>query len=119
MKRFKSKHTFRHKKNTSKVEFPIEGLDSKQFLPIENFVEIDEGLYNLCAISNHSGGLDGGHYFCYAKNPLNNFWYCFNDSSVRRISPDNLCTSGAYMLFYERKEGEERRFFERGKKGMQ
>ena len=116
LKRFKSKHTFRHRKNTSKVDFPIVGLDLKQFLPLE-IMETEDAIYDLFAISNHSGGLDGGHYYCYAKNPLNNFWYCFNDSSVRRLSTESLCTSGAYMLFYERREEETRKYFERKKKG--
>ncbi|XP_041092516.1 ubiquitin carboxyl-terminal hydrolase 32 isoform X3 [Polyodon spathula] len=40
-------------------------------------------LYNLYAISCHSGILGGGHYVTYAKNP-NDKWYCFNDSSCKR-----------------------------------
>ncbi|RXM96261.1 Ubiquitin carboxyl-terminal hydrolase 32 [Acipenser ruthenus] len=39
-------------------------------------------LYNLYAISCHSGILGGGHYVTYAKNP-NDKWYCFNDSSCK------------------------------------
>ena len=116
LKRFKSKHSFRHRKNTTKVDFPIVGLDLKQFLPLER-MQTEGAIYDLFAISNHSGGLDGGHYYCYAKNPLNNFWYCFNDSSVRRLSLESLCISGAYMLFYERREEEKGKSFEIKKKG--
>ncbi|XP_078535930.1 ubiquitin carboxyl-terminal hydrolase 32 isoform X3 [Lissotriton helveticus] len=39
-------------------------------------------IYNLYAISCHSGILGGGHYVTYAKNP-NEKWYCYNDSSCK------------------------------------
>lgn len=59
--------------------------------------------YELYAVSNHYGGLGGGHYTAYAKN--DGKWYEFNDSSVRAVSEDSLKGSGAYMLFYRRKGG--------------
>ncbi|MEE6469524.1 hypothetical protein FKM82_008661 [Ascaphus truei] len=39
-------------------------------------------IYNLYAISCHSGIMGGGHYVTYAKNP-NDKWYCYNDSSCK------------------------------------
>ena len=41
-------------------------------------------IYDLYAISNHYGGLGGGHYTAYAKNDSK--WYQFNDSSVHAVS---------------------------------
>jgi ubiquitin carboxyl-terminal hydrolase 4/11/15 len=58
-------------------------------------------IYDLYAISNHYGGLGGGHYTAYAKNK--NSWYDFNDSSVHEISENGFRGSGAYMLFYKRR----------------
>jgi ubiquitin carboxyl-terminal hydrolase 4/11/15 len=43
--------------------------------------------YDLFAVSNHFGGLGGGHYTAFAKNPLNNKWHDFNDSMVSSIKP--------------------------------
>ena len=60
-------------------------------------------IYDLYAVSNHSGGLDGGHYYCYAKNYIKNEWFCFNDSSVRSMNEQSICTEAAYCLFYERR----------------
>jgi ubiquitin C-terminal hydrolase len=84
------------------VEFPINGLD------ISNYVICkDEGLpltYDLFAIANHYGGLGGGHYVSYAKNPIDNNWYCFNDSSVSRLNEEQLISSAAYVLFYRRRD---------------
>ena len=57
--------------------------------------------YDLYAISNHFGGLGGGHYTASAKN--SGKWYQFNDSSVHSVSEDSLKGSGAYMLFYQRR----------------
>ena len=39
-------------------------------------------LYDCFGISNHFGNVGGGHYTAYAKNPINNKWYDFDDSYV-------------------------------------
>ncbi|XP_078535928.1 ubiquitin carboxyl-terminal hydrolase 32 isoform X1 [Lissotriton helveticus] len=60
-------------------------------------------IYNLYAISCHSGILGGGHYVTYAKNP-NEKWYCYNDSSCKELHPEEIDTDSAYILFYEQQE---------------
>ncbi|KAJ7995851.1 hypothetical protein DPEC_G00231010 [Dallia pectoralis] len=57
-------------------------------------------MYNLYAISCHSGILGGGHYVTYAKNP-NEKWYCYNDSSCKELRSEEIDTDSAYILFYE------------------
>lgn len=57
--------------------------------------------YRLYAVVCHSGILGGGHYVSYACNP-NGRWYCYNDSSCREVTVNQMDTSSAYMLFYER-----------------
>lgn len=37
-------------------------------------------VYNLYAVSNHSGTTMGGHYTAYCCNPDSGEWYTFNDS---------------------------------------
>ncbi|XP_062872717.1 ubiquitin carboxyl-terminal hydrolase 32 [Trichomycterus rosablanca] len=59
-----------------------------------------EPLYNLYAISCHSGIMGGGHYVTYAKNP-NEKWYCYNDSSCKELHSEEIDTDSAYILFYE------------------
>uniref|UniRef100_A0AAZ3P3I0 Ubiquitin carboxyl-terminal hydrolase 32 n=1 Tax=Oncorhynchus tshawytscha TaxID=74940 RepID=A0AAZ3P3I0_ONCTS len=59
-----------------------------------------ENIYNLYAISCHSGIMGGGHYVTYAKNP-NNKWYCYNDSSCKEVHSEEMDTDSAYILFYE------------------
>jgi len=85
-------------RNSHFVDFPIE-------LSLDNYVsakeQINESLlYDLIAVSNHSGSNFGGHYTTYAKNYLNSKWYCFNDSYVCEISDKQLVTQNAYLLVY-------------------
>lgn len=92
LKRFKQKGIIRKEKNETKVNFPPL-LDMKPNVinpnPISDYAkdpkikehvippkyETDyqipnssEPLYELYAVSNHYGGLGGGHYTAYAKN---------------------------------------------------
>ncbi len=43
-------------------------------------------MYDLYAVSNHFGNVGYGHYTAYGKNPDNNKWYNFDDSSVSEVS---------------------------------
>jgi ubiquitin carboxyl-terminal hydrolase 4/11/15 len=63
--------------------------------------------YDLCAISNHYGGLGGGHYTAYCKNKSTGKWYHFDDSSVTEMdgdSHDRLVSKAAYVLVYLRQD---------------
>ncbi|EAR94414.2 ubiquitin carboxyl-terminal hydrolase (macronuclear) [Tetrahymena thermophila SB210] len=58
--------------------------------------------YDLYAITNHYGSLGFGHYTAYAQN--NNRWFCFDDSCVRDVTPDQLVSEASYILFYKRRK---------------
>jgi ubiquitin carboxyl-terminal hydrolase 4/11/15 len=61
--------------------------------------------YDLYAVSEHSGGLSGGHYTAHALVRSGNEkgeWYHFNDSSVTKASRQSAHSSLAYILFYKR-----------------
>lgn len=127
LKRFKQKGLIKKEKNESKVIFPTV-LDMKPYLldhrPISSYIEqakkrdiyiapkypetsakpktSSQPIYDLYAVSNHYGGLGGGHYTAFAKN--GDRWYDFNDSSVHGVSESSIVGSGAYILFYMRRE---------------
>eukprot|EP00644_Phytophthora_capsici_P009076 jgi/Phyca11/541366/estExt2_Genewise1Plus.C_PHYCAscaffold_60597 len=84
------------------VDFPIEDLDLSPFLigPGNG----SEPVYDLYAVSEHWGGLGGGHYTAVAKNPVNKRWFNFNDSHTSPTSPEAAVSPKAYVLFYIRRD---------------
>ncbi|XP_012504607.1 PREDICTED: ubiquitin carboxyl-terminal hydrolase 8 [Propithecus coquereli] len=79
------------------VDFPLENLDLSQYVigPKNNLKK-----YNLFSVSNHYGGLDGGHYTAYCKNAARQRWFKFDDHEVSDISISSVKSSAAYILFY-------------------
>ena len=81
LKRFSYTRQWRDRINTL-VRFPIEGLDLSNYLIDPEAKKV--ATYDLYAISNHMGGLGGGHYvccffyfnFCYLSL-ISNFFYFF------------------------------------------
>ncbi|XP_069543451.1 ubiquitin carboxyl-terminal hydrolase 2-like isoform X1 [Brachyistius frenatus] len=92
---------FSEARRTSKlstfVNFPMKDLDLREFAS-ENSMN---AVYNLYAVSNHSGTTMGGHYTAYCRNPNSGEWYTFNDSRVTPMSSSQVRSSDAYVLFYE------------------
>ncbi|XP_056139096.1 ubiquitin carboxyl-terminal hydrolase 2a isoform X2 [Lampris incognitus] len=92
---------FSEARRTSKlstfVNFPMKDLDLHEFAS-ENTIN---AVYNLYAVSNHSGTTMGGHYTAYCRNPTSGEWYTFNDSRVTPMSSSQVRSSDAYVLFYE------------------
>ena len=54
-------------------------------------------IYDLWAVSNHMGGLGGGHYTAYVKNRVNGKWYLHDDSRVTPASEEDIKSSSAYV----------------------
>ncbi|XP_004539339.2 ubiquitin carboxyl-terminal hydrolase 43a [Maylandia zebra] len=62
-----------------------------------------EFLYDLYGVCNHHGGMHGGHYTAYCRNSVDGQWYSYDDSSVDLVQDEEVCTRGAYILFYQRR----------------
>ena len=63
----------------------------------------EEHLYDLYAVCNHTGGMSGGHYTAYCKNPVDDSWWLFDDMRVEKINENQIITKAAYLLFYTRR----------------
>ncbi|XP_069085173.1 ubiquitin carboxyl-terminal hydrolase 15 isoform X4 [Pleurodeles waltl] len=100
LKRFSYSRYMRDKLDTL-VDFPILDLDMAEFLINPN---AGPSRYNLIAVSNHYGGMGGGHYTAFAKNKDDGKWYYFDDSSVSTASQDQIVSKAAYVLFYQRQD---------------
>uniref|UniRef100_A0A7N6AHV3 Ubiquitin carboxyl-terminal hydrolase 8 n=1 Tax=Anabas testudineus TaxID=64144 RepID=A0A7N6AHV3_ANATE len=96
LKRFSYEGRWKQKLQTS-VDFPLDNLDLSQYVigPKQNLKR-----YSLYGVSNHYGGLDGGHYTAYCKNAPKQRWYKFDDHEVSEISTSSVKSSAAYILFY-------------------
>ena len=61
-------------------------------------------LYDLYAVSNHYGSLNGGHYTACVKNQITGKWYNMNDSSCSEMQDSSeAVTNAAYLLFYKKR----------------
>ncbi|XP_016149521.1 ubiquitin carboxyl-terminal hydrolase 11-like [Sinocyclocheilus grahami] len=104
LKRFSYTKYSREKLDTI-VEFPLRDLDFSGFL-LKKTVNSTEPpcRYDLISVSNHYGGLRDGHYTSYARNKDNGQWYYFDDSKVTYAREEQIVTSAAYLLFYQRQD---------------
>ena len=93
----------RYNNNLEKInkllDFPLDDLDMSKYVKGYNK---DSYKYSLYGISNHGGGLGGGHYWSYIKN-LDGNWYKFNDNLVSTIPLEKVVSPNAYCLFYKKK----------------
>lgn len=67
-------------------------------------------MYDLIGTSNHTGGLNGGHYTARARSPLTGKWHVYDDRAVRPIVAKDeaelqseLNVRSAYFLVYARR----------------
>ncbi|XP_023659927.1 ubiquitin carboxyl-terminal hydrolase 4 [Paramormyrops kingsleyae] len=100
LKRFSYNRCWRDKLDTV-VDFPIRDLNMSEFVCDP---KAGPYVYDLIAVSNHYGGMGGGHYTAYAKNKIDGKWYYFDDSSVSSATEDQIVTKAAYVLFYQRRD---------------
>ena len=99
LKRFSYNQYWRDKLD-SYINFPLE-MDMSEYSLSKSQGSLQ---YELYGVSNHFGGLGGGHYTAYAKHKDNSKWYYFDDSSVTSHSQqESVVTKSGYLLFYVKK----------------
>lgn len=101
LKRFNYTRYFRDKIDLL-IDCPLRDLDLSQF--VLNPDEKLKAKYDLIAVSNHMGGLGGGHYTAYGKNVHDQKWHTFDDSYVCDSYEDNVISRAAYVLIYQQKD---------------
>ncbi|NXU81574.1 UBP31 hydrolase, partial [Oreotrochilus melanogaster] len=131
LKRFRQEGD-RRMKLQNMVKFPLSGLDMTPHVvkrsqsswslpshwspwrrPYGLGRDPEDYIYDLYAVCNHHGTMQGGHYtgnlivMCflsaYCKNSVDGQWYCFDDSDVQQLPENEVCKQTAYILFYQRR----------------
>ncbi|KAM6376694.1 LOW QUALITY PROTEIN: ubiquitin carboxyl-terminal hydrolase 43 [Pluvialis apricaria] len=122
LKRFRQVAEHRHKLTTL-VRFPLRGLDMAphvaqrgqaggqllgRWAPWQPPLCLPPScprdyLYDLYAVCNHHGSMQGGHYTAYCCNALDGRWYSYDDSKVEGVQEAEVSTRSAYILFYQRR----------------
>ena len=113
LNRFKQLPNGRTLKNNTDVSIPME-IDITQYCDNSMKTKLESNLdsdlklfssykYRLTGMSNHHGGMGGGHYtangVCIVDHQT---WYEFDDSRVSKIKNSNhIDTSSAYILMYD------------------
>ncbi|XP_061077155.1 ubiquitin carboxyl-terminal hydrolase 8-like isoform X1 [Conger conger] len=96
LKRFSYEGRWKQKLQTA-VDYPLENLDLGQYVIGPKHIL---KRYHLFGVSNHYGGLDGGHYTAYCRNPAKQRWFKFDDHEVTDIPASSVKSSAAYIFFY-------------------
>ncbi|KAM6297487.1 LOW QUALITY PROTEIN: ubiquitin carboxyl-terminal hydrolase 43 [Aegotheles albertisi] len=122
LKRFRQEAEHRHKLTTL-VRFPLRGLDMAPHVAPRGQAGGQllgrwapwqlprrpppscprDYLYDLYAVCNHHGSMQGGHYTAYCCNALDGRWYSYDDSRVEGVPEAEVGTRSAYILFYQRR----------------
>ncbi|XP_066188528.1 ubiquitin carboxyl-terminal hydrolase 43 [Sylvia atricapilla] len=122
LKRFRQVAEQRHKLTTL-VRFPLRGLDMAphvaqrgqpggqllgRWAPWQPPLRLPpacprDHLYDLYAVCNHHGSMQGGHYTAFCCNALDGRWYSYDDSRVEGVREAEVSTRSAYILFYQRR----------------
>ena len=84
------------RKKQNFVNFDLRNLDLSHHV-VSGF-DNQFSRFNLYAVSNHFGNLEGGHYTAYASSDVHKKWYKFDDqvsqakkSYLLKMSPPRTC----------------------------
>lgn len=122
LKRFKHGKTGAVNKLETSVEYPVRNLDLTKYWPqlkrtSSSQTESQEAellaklpsrgqtppfIYDLRAVTLHSGTLKGGHYTAIAERPGLG-WFLFDDSIVHQVKEQAVVSKNAYVLVYKRR----------------
>jgi len=98
IKRF-NKNNFFLEKNHTIVNFPIKNLDMKNYTTAQIPVK-----YDLVSNIIHEGQPDKGSYSVHIQNRGDEQWYEMQDLVVKKILPELIAVSEAYLQIYEQKD---------------
>ena len=106
LKRFTNRGPWRDKLNTF-IDIPLKALDLTKYVPPLLVKEdMPKGMapptaevtppffYDLYAVCNHYGTLNGGHYTAFVRNSYKGGWNSFDDSKATFVDESRVVVSG-------------------------
>ena len=97
---FQLKRFHMNKSGIHKINRYISYPEILDFRPYMSNAEGKPSSFNLNAVIVHAGHtFTNGHYFCYVKDSLGN-WFRMDDNSVQQVSLKEVLSQQAYILFY-------------------
>ncbi|KAF9320695.1 ubiquitin-specific protease doa4 [Podila horticola] len=103
LKRFSSDGPFKNKIKAM-VQYPIQDLDLTKYLPKRAGFPPEPAIYDLYAVSNHSGEVSSGHYTACVRGEAPGSWTNFDDTRVSPCDKSVAVSEHGYTLFYVRKQ---------------
>ncbi|XP_001359977.2 ubiquitin carboxyl-terminal hydrolase 8 isoform X1 [Drosophila pseudoobscura] len=102
LKRFyaDTSNTGSYAKKQNFLSFPLQNLEMSPYIARAESRAAKPKTYQLYAVSNHYGTMEGGHYTAFCKSPNYGRWYKFDDQVVSTLDTSNVISSAAYILFY-------------------
>jgi ubiquitin carboxyl-terminal hydrolase 4/11/15 len=107
LKRF-TETIYNRQKLNNLIEFPLHQFDVAPYIASRPDGTQDsrhpgqQTKYELYAVSNHYGGLGGGHYTATTQHFMTGQWYEYDDAEAHKILEKEVQSSAAYVLFYRR-----------------
>lgn len=81
----------------SHVQIPLV-LSMEDYVTEKSSMLGNGGTYQLFGIVVHIGSVNTGHYIAYVKK--DGMWFKFDDSTVTRVTQEDVLSVRAYLLFY-------------------
>jgi U4/U6.U5 tri-snRNP-associated protein 2 len=105
IKRFE-KNNFFWEKNPTIVNFPLKGLDLKEYLHPDTQRMNPETRYDLVANAVHEGKADGGTHKVYVHHAPLKLWHEIQDLRVSPVLPQIVALAESYILVFQRTDVE-------------
>jgi len=80
------------------IDFPLVDLD---LYPYVNGYKEERCIYDLYAVANHYGNINGGHYTAFVKG--GGVWIHYDDKHTSFIDETQIVSPNAYCLFYTKR----------------
>ena len=85
-----------------RVDWDLNNVDLSRLLAFSSPFGDGEPQYETYSVVEHHGSMVGGHYIMYGRG-VDDMWYEYDDSRVKRVPIDYVISADSYIIFMTRK----------------